>query len=147
MAIYKIPSNHEIKEALKEYPLENMDEKTFINCLNVIFRNLRSSSYPVTDLDIIFTFGLEETINYSDFIQNIIPFLLINDFCRIYYKDYDDGNPGYILFPNSQTNEDKDLFLMMNDNPDFPEQSITSEMFKDSFKKVNQNGDMIPVNI
>lgn len=146
MPVYSIPSKKDIENYLDEYETEGMSKESLSNCVNDVIRTFQTD-YPVFNLDIFFSFDLKEDIDYKTFIRNVIPFLVMNDICRVYYVDYDDGNPYYEFFPNSETNQDKELFLILNDNPDFPDQSIDKEMFESSYTRLDKNGNYIPVKI
>ena len=146
MPVYLIPSKKDIQNYLDEYETEGMSKESLLNCINDVIRTFQTT-YPVFNLDLFFIFYLKENIDYKTFIRNVIPFLLMNDICRVYYVDFDDEDPYYEFFPNSETNQDKELFLMINDNPDFPDQSIDKEMFESSYKRLDKNGNYIPVKI
>lgn len=146
MAVYLIPSEKDIKSYLDEYETEGMSKEILSNCINDVIKVFRSY-YPVFGLDVFFSFGLKENIDYKTYIRNIIPFFVLNNVCRVYYVDFEDGNPHYELFPNSETNHDADLFLVLNDNPDFPGQYITKEVFESSYTRLDKNGNYIPVKI
>ena len=121
-------------------------KKSLSNCINDVIEAFQTN-YSVFDLDVFFSFDFKEDVDYKIFIRDVIPFLVMNDICRVYYVDFEDGNPHYELFPNSQTNQDKELFLILNDNPDFPEQSIDKEMFESSYTRVDKNGNYVPVKV
>lgn len=146
MPVYSIPSKKDIEKYLDEYETEGMSKESLSNCVNNVI-NMFQSYYPVFNLDVFFSFDLKEDIDYKTFIKNVIPFLLINDICRVYYVDYGDGNPYYEFFPNSETNQDKELFLILNDNLDFPDQSIDKEMFESSYTRLDKNGNYNAVKV
>lgn len=146
MPVYSIPSKKDIENYLDEYETEGMSKESLLDCVNDVIWTFQTD-YPVFDIDVFFTFDLKENIDYKIFIRNIIPFLLINNICRVYYVDFDNGDYHYVLFPNSETNQDKELFLILNDNPDFPEQSIDKEMFESSCTRLDKNGNYVPVKV
>lgn len=146
MSVYLIPSKKDIENYLDEYETEGMSKESLSNCVNDIIRTFQTN-YPVFNLDIFFSFDLKEYIDYKTFIKNVIPFLLMNNICRVYYIDFDDGDPHYEFFPNSETNQDKELFLLLNDNPDSPDQSINKEMFESSYTRLDKNGNYVPVKV
>ena len=146
MPIYSIPSKKDIANYLDEYETEVMSKESLSHCVNDVIRTFQTN-YPVFNLDIFFAFDLKEDIDYKIFVRDVVPFILINDICRVYYVDYDDGNPHYEFFPNSETNQDKELFLILNNNPDFPDQSIDKEMFESSYTRLDKNGNYNPVKV
>lgn len=146
MPVYVIPSKKDIHNYLNDYETEGMSRENLSNLVSDVMR-IFQTTYPVFNLDIFFSFDFKEDVDYKTFIRNVIPFLVMNDICRVYYVDFEDGNPHYELFPNSQTNQDKELFLILNDNPDFPEQSIDKEMFESSYTRVDKNGNYVPVKV
>ena len=73
--------------------------------------------------------------------------LVISSSSRVYYVNYEDGDPHYEFFPNSETNQDKELFLLLNDNPDSPDQSIDKEMFESSYTRLDKNGNYVSVKV
>ncbi len=146
MPVYSIPSKKDIGNYLDEYETEGMSKESLLNCINDVIRTFQTD-YPVFNLDVFFSFDLKEDIDYKTFIRNVIPFLLMNNICRVYYVDFDNGDPHYEFFPNSESNQDKELFLVLNDNPDFPDQSIDKEMFESSYTRLDKNGNYIPVKV
>ena len=146
MPVYSIPSKKDIANYLDEYETEVMSKESLSNCVNDAIRTFQTN-YPVFNLDIFFAFDLKEDIDYKTFVRDVVPFILMNDICRVYYVDFDDEDPHYEFFPNSETNQDKELFLMLNDNPDFPYQSIDKEMFESSYTRLDKNGNYNPVKV
>lgn len=146
MAVYLIPSEKDIHNYLNDYETEKMDKEDLLSYIYDIIHQFQNF-YPVINLDFFFSFDLKEDIDYKTFTRNVIPFLVMNDICRVYYVDFEDGDPHYELFPNSQTNQDKELFLILNDNPYFPEQSIDKEMFESSYTRLDKNGNYVPVKV
>lgn len=146
MPVYSIPSEKDIHNYLNDYETEGMSKESLLNCINDVIRTFQTT-YPVFNLDLFSIFDLKEDIDYKTFIRNVIPFLLINDICRVYYVDLDSEDPYYEFFPNSETNQDKELFLMLNDNPDFPDQSIDKKMFESSYTRLDKNGNYVPVKV
>lgn len=146
MPVYSIPSKKDIENYLDEYETEGMRKESLLQCIDSVIDTFQSY-YPVFNLDVFFSFDLQEDIDYKTFIRNVIPFLLMNDICRVYYVDFDNGDPHYEFFPNSETNQDKELFLILNDNPNFPDQSIDKEMFESSYTRLDKNGNYVPVKV
>lgn len=147
MAVYRIPSDNEIKEYMQNFPLEYITKGDFSYILKKILRVLRTP-YPVVDINLFFTFDMTNyNYSYGAFVNDVIAFILSNDIARVYYCDYDDGNDGFIIFPHSEKDEDKDLFLIMNDNLDFPEQSIDRETFISAYTRIDNMGNKVPVKI
>ena len=147
MAVYRIPSDNEIKEYMQNFPLDYMTEGDFSSILKNILKALKTN-YPVVDKNLFFAFDMvNDNYSYEAFVSDVIAFILSNDIARVYYCDYDDGNDGFIIFPHSEADEDKDLFLIMNDNPYFPEQSIDRETFISSFTRIDNMGNKVPVKI
>lgn len=146
MPVYLIPSEKDIASYLDEYETEGMSKESLLNYVNDVIR-IFQTTYPVFNLDVFFLFRLKGDIDYKTFIRNVIPFLIMNNICRVYYVDFDNGGPYYELFPNSETNQDKELFLTLNDNPDFPHQSIDKEMFESSYTRLDKNGNYNKVKI
>ena len=148
MPVYSIPSKKDIENYLDDYETEGMSKESLSNCVNEIFETFqRDWNYPLFDLDPFFDFDLKEDIDYKTFIRNIIPFLVINDICRVYYVNYDDGDPHYKFFPNSESNQDKELFLILKDNPYFSDESLDKEMFESSYTRLDKNGNYVPVKV
>lgn len=148
MPVYSIPSKKDIENYLNDYETEGMSKESLSNYVNEIFETFqRNWHYPLFNLDLFFAFDLKEDIDYKTFIKNVIPFLVMNDICRVYYVDFDDGDPHYEFFPNSESNQDKELFLILNDNPDFPDQSIDKKMFESSYTRLDKNGNYVPVKV
>ena len=145
MAIYLIPSKKDIENYLNDYETEGISKESLSICVDYAIK-IFQTAYPIFNLAFFFSFSNRENIDYKTFIRNIIPFLVLNDICRVYYVDYD-GNPFYEGFPNSKTNQDKELFFILNHNPDFPEQSIDKEMFESSYTRLDKNGNYVPVKI
>ena len=146
MPVYSIPSKKDIENYLDAYETEGMSKKSLSNCINDVIEAFQTN-YPVFNLDVFFSFDLKEYVDYKTFIRNIIPFILTNNICRVYYADYGDGNPYYELFPNSETNQDKELFLVLNYNSNFSNQSIDKEMFESSYTRLDKNGNYIKVKV
>ena len=144
MPVYSIPSKKDIENYLDEYETEGMSKESLLTCINDVIR-IFQTTYPVFNLDLFFTFDLKEDIDYKTFKRNIIPFFVMNDICRVYYVDYGNGDPYYKFFPNSESNQDKELFLMLNDS--FPNQHIDKEMFESSYTRLDKNGNYIPVKV
>ena len=146
MPVYSIPSKKDIENYLDAYETEGMSKKSLSNCINDVIETFQTS-YPIFNLDVFFSFDLKEYVDYKTFIRNIIPFILTNNICRVYYVDYGDGNPYYELFPNSETNQDKELFLVLDYNSNFSNQSIDKEMFESSYTRLDKNGNYIKVKV
>ena len=144
MPVYSIPSKKDIENYLDEYETEGMSKESLLTCINDVIR-IFQTTYPVFNLDAFFLFSLKENIDYKTFIRNIIPFFVMNDICRVYYVDYGNGDPYYKFFPNSESNQDKELFLMLNDS--FPNQHIDKEMFESSYTRLDKNGNYVPVKV
>ncbi len=144
MPVYSIPSKQDIGNYLDEYETEGMSKESLLTCINDVIK-IFQTTYPVFNLDAFFLFSLKENIDYKTFIRNIIPFFVMNDICRVYYVDYGNGDPYYKFFPNSESNQDKELFLMLNDS--FPNQHIDKEMFESSYTRLDKNGNYNPVKV
>ena len=147
MPVYRLPSKEDILNYLNDYETEGMSKEDLLHCIHDIIAIFRTF-YPVVDLNALFTFDIRNSnVDYKTFIRNIIPFLVLNNICRVYYVDFEDGNPHYELFPNSESNQDKELFSILNYNPDFKEQSITKEIFESSYTRVDKNGNYVSVKV
>ena len=146
MPVYLIPSKKDIENYLNDYETEGMSREILSNLVSDVIR-IFQTTYPVFNLDVFFSFDFKEDVDYKTFIRNVIPFLVMNDICRVYYVDYEDENPYYEFVPHSETNQDKELFLILNDNPDFLDQSIDKEMFESSYTRLDKNGNYIPVKV
>ena len=144
MPVYSIPSKKDIENYLNDYETEGMSKESLLTCINDVIR-IFQTTYPVFNLDAFFLFSLKENIDYKTFIRNIIPFFVMNDIYRVYYVDYGNGDPYYKFFPNSESNQDKELFLMLNDS--FPNQHIDKEMFESSYTRLDKNGNYNPVKV
>ena len=147
MPVYSIPSKKDIGNYLNDYETEGMSKEDLLDYIYDIIDEFYSP-YPVVDLDIFFMSNLKKgNMEYKTLVRNIIPFLILNNICRIYYVIFEDGNPHYELFPNSKTNQDKELFSVLNDNPVFPTQSIDKETFESSYTRIDKNGNYISVKV
>ena len=147
MPVYSIPSKKDIKNYLDDYETEGMSKEDLLGYIYDIIDEFYSP-YPVIDLDLFFMSDLKNSnIEYKTLVRNIIPFLVLNNICRVYYVYFEDGNPHYELFPNSETNQDKELFSVLNNNPIFPTQSIDKETFESSYTRIDKNGNYVPVKI
>lgn len=140
MPVYLIPSEEDIRNYLNDYETEGMSKETLLRHIyDIIYRFQRS--YPAINLDAIFALS---NVRYETFIRNIIPFLVLNSICRVYYADLGGRDSHYELFPHSESNQDKELFLILND---IPTQSIDKETFESSYTRLDKNGNYIPVKI
>lgn len=146
MASYLIPSEKDVRDYLNDYETVGMSKET-LSCHIYDIIDGFHSFYPVIDLKVFFAVHVYN-IKYKTFIRNIIPFLVLNNICRVYYVDFGDGKPYYELFPDSESNQDKELFLVLNDNPPLPDQPpIDKETFESSHTRIDKNGNYNPIKI
>lgn len=140
MPIYHIPPDQDILESAEDFPLENMSEEDFIEKLKIVLHYLRFERPPLFNANII------PGVSYNDFVQNIVVFLLSEDFCRVYYNE---KTKMYIFFPHSETDDDEELLNAINSRLryDDPPEGYTREKFKEVFKRVDQKARKIPVRL
>ena len=98
MPVYSIPSKKDIENYLDEYETEGMSKEILFQYIKAIIERLQDFIqrgpyyYMYCDLDYVFSFvtnyglkeyDIEKPIEYKTFIKNVIPFLVLNDICRV----------------------------------------------------------------
>ena len=152
MPVYLIPSKKDIENYLNDYETEGISKGLLLSWVCGILDDFREyPDYPVIDIGIFFAYSFtnSDNIEYKTIKRNIIPFVVLNNICRVYYVDFGDEKPHYEFFPISQTNQDRELLWVLENfpNPDYPDRSIDKEMFESSYTRLDKNGNYVPVKV